>query len=53
VDRLVSLSELIGPIREGIQALENEGMIERRVHNIGGSHVIVTRAGLERIGQTA
>src|ERR1700742_5302519 len=34
------LKQLIGPIREGIQALEHEGMIERRIHNIGGSHVI-------------
>src|SRR5262245_7922422 len=47
------LKQLIGPIREGIQALENEGLIERRIHNTGGSNVIVTRAGLERIGQKA
>ncbi|HWH19612.1 MAG TPA: hypothetical protein VN671_03700 [Solirubrobacterales bacterium] len=47
------VKQLVGPIREGIQALENEGMIERRVRNIGGSTVSVTRAGMARIGQNA
>jgi hypothetical protein len=40
---------LVDPIHEGFQALENEGLIERRVHNIGGWNVRVTRRGLEVI----
>jgi hypothetical protein len=43
------VKQLVQPIREGIQALENAGLIELRVHNIGGSNVRVTRAGLEAI----
>jgi DNA-binding FadR family transcriptional regulator len=47
------MKELLGPIREGIQSLENDGLIERRVHNTGGSNVRVTRAGLEALESPA
>jgi hypothetical protein len=40
---------LVGPIREAMQALENAGLIERRVHNTGGATVSVTRLGLAAI----
>jgi hypothetical protein len=43
------IKPLVDPIHEGIQALENAGLIERRNHNIGTSTVKVTRAGLEAI----
>jgi hypothetical protein len=43
------IRQLVDPIHEGIQALENAGLIERRVRNIGGSTVSVTRAGLAAI----
>ena len=48
------VKQLVQPIREGFEALANAGLIELRVHNIGGSNVRVTRAGLEAIeGGTA
>ncbi len=40
---------LLDPIREGIQALENAGLVERKVRSIGGSTVSSTRLGLEAI----
>jgi hypothetical protein len=40
---------LVEPIKEGIQALENAGLVIRRVRNIGGSVVSVTRLGVEAI----
>jgi hypothetical protein len=43
------VKQLVQPIHEGFQALENSGLIERRVHNIGGSNVVVTRAGLDSL----
>lgn len=43
------VKQLVDPIREGFQALENAGLIERRVRDIGGSLVRVTRLGLEAI----
>jgi hypothetical protein len=43
------IRQLVDPIHEAIQALENAGLIERRVRNIGGSTVSVTRAGLKAI----
>jgi hypothetical protein len=43
------IKQLVDPIHEGIQALENAGLIERRNHNIGTSTVKVTRAGLDAI----
>jgi hypothetical protein len=45
------VKQLVGPIREGIGSLESDGLIERRIHNTGGSNVVVTRAGLKRLGQ--
>jgi hypothetical protein len=41
---------LFGPVGEGIQLLEHQGLVERRVRNIGGSVVSVTRAGQAAIG---
>ncbi len=43
------IKQLVDPIHEGFQALENAGLIERRVRNIGGWTVKVTRLGLEAI----
>jgi hypothetical protein len=43
------IKQLVGPIHEGFQALENAGLIERRVRNIGGSVVSVTRLGTEAL----
>jgi len=43
------VKELYGPIGEGIQALENAGLVERRVRNVGGSVVHVTRLGREAL----
>jgi hypothetical protein len=41
--------QLFEPVGEGIQALENAGLVERRVRNIGGSVVHVTRLGNEAL----
>jgi hypothetical protein len=43
------IKRLVDPIREAFQSLENDALIERRVHNIGGSNVRVTRQGLSAI----
>jgi hypothetical protein len=44
-----NIKDLLQPIREGIQALEGAGLVERRVRNIGGATVSVTRAGTDAI----
>jgi hypothetical protein len=41
----VQAKQLIEPIREAFQALEHAGLIIEKVHNTGGSNVVITRAG--------
>ncbi|MGA8747017.1 MAG: hypothetical protein WB507_14300 [Solirubrobacterales bacterium] len=40
---------LLDPINEGIQTLENAGLVKRTVQSIGGSSVSSTRLGLQAI----
>ena len=37
--------QILGPVNEGLQRLENAGMVLRRVQDGGGSRVTVTRLG--------
>jgi hypothetical protein len=44
---------LLEPLKEGIQALENAGLVKRTVQSIGGSTVSATRLGLQAIEEDA
>lgn len=41
--------QLLGPVNEGIQRLENAGLVLRRVQDGGGSRISVTRLGATTI----
>ncbi len=43
------IKSLLEPLKEGIQALENAGLVKRTVQSIGGSTVSPTRLGLQAI----
>lgn len=43
------IKQLLEQLKEGIQALENAGLVKRTVQSIGGSSVSATRLGLQAI----
>jgi hypothetical protein len=43
------VKQLLDPVREAFQALENSGLIMAKIHNTGISNVIITRAGTEAL----
>ena len=43
------IKQLLEPIREAIQCLENHGLLIAKVSNVGGSTVSITRAGEQAV----